>query len=90
MIFLLTVNQLMITSAITQLSTSPRPSLSLKGKQIHMSGLDMVHRQFYITPKYNYKVAPIGWQPRQARAVPAPVARGRNGPQDHCPMPIKG
>ena len=31
-----------------------------------------------------------GWQPRQARAVPAPVARGRNGPQDHCPMPFKG
>ena len=35
-------------------------------------------------------LAPVGWQPRQARAVPAPMARGRNGPQDHCPMPIKG
>ena len=33
--------------------------------------------------------ATVGWQTRQARAVPAPVARGRNGPHDHCPMPLR-
>ena len=29
-----------------------------------------------------------GLQPRQARDVPAPVARRRNGPQDHSYMPL--
>ena len=34
-----------------KLSPSPRPSKSLRSNQIHMSGLDMSHWQFAITPE---------------------------------------
>ena len=46
-----------------------------------------IHIYLYM---YIYIYCSRGWQPRQARAVPAPVARGRNGPQDHCRMPVRG
>ena len=55
MISLHNVNQRMIKIASTQPATSPQPSTSLWGKQIHMSDLYRYHRQFPITPKENYQ-----------------------------------
>ena len=37
-----------------------------------------------------YLVFSRGQQPRQARSVPAPVARDWSGPHDHCYMSVQG
>ena len=55
MIVLQTVNKLMITITITKPAPLPRPSLILQWKQIGISGLDVSHRQFTITPEEKYQ-----------------------------------
>ena len=48
-------NILTSTSSYTQTEPSPWPYTNLWGKKIRMSGLDVTHRQFAITPKDKYR-----------------------------------
>ena len=60
-IILHTVNQLIMTSAITKQSPLPQPSSNLHGKKIRKSGLETSHTQFSITleRKYQYQLIMI-------------------------------
>ena len=57
MIELKPVNKLIETSEIIELSTLPRPSTNLRGKQNCMSDLYTSHRKFANTPedKFQYQ-----------------------------------
>ena len=49
------VNKWMLISEIKKLVPPPRPSSSLQGKQIHMSGFYKVNIIFFITYKEKYQ-----------------------------------
>lgn len=49
------VNQFMITIVTKNPSPLQQPSTSLRGKQIRMSSLYTIHRQFSITPNDNFQ-----------------------------------
>ena len=55
MISLNLINVVMVTDEISKPAPSTWPSINLQGKQIHMSGLDTAHWQFYNAPEEKFQ-----------------------------------